>query len=161
MANRRQATLYLSAPGSTAVESIRSRFNRVQFDLIRAHVTLCREDEVYDWDEFASRLSALSSIEVALEFGMPVRDDNLVFLPTIGSNESFDTLRNLLLSTQGSLPRKHNPHITLIHPRNGICTDQVFDEITSRFKPFSSTLRYVTLVEQTKGGRWQGLRTFG
>ena len=80
--------------------------------MIRAHVTLCREDDVCDWDEFASRLIAVGTIEVALEFGMPVRDNNLVYLPTIGSNKSFDTLRNFLLSTQSTLPRKHTIHIS-------------------------------------------------
>ncbi len=40
MTTRRQATLYLPLPDSTAIESLRSRFNRVQFELIRAHVTI-------------------------------------------------------------------------------------------------------------------------
>ena len=40
MTSRRQATLYLSLPDSTAIESLRARFNRAQFELIRAHVTL-------------------------------------------------------------------------------------------------------------------------
>jgi hypothetical protein len=161
MAVRRQATLYLPSPFRTTVESIRSRLNRAQFDLIRAHVTLCREDEVCNWDEFASRLIAMDTIEVALEFGMPVRDNDLVYLPATGSSESFDKLRYSLLSTQGTLPRKHNPHITLIHPRNGTCSDCMFDEIASRCRPFSATFRRVSLVEQVDGGRWQDLKTFG
>ena len=161
MAVRRQATLYLPSPLSAIVESIRSRFNRAQFDLIRAHVTLCREDDVRDWDEFTSRINAVGTLEVNLEFGVPIRDNNLVYLPTIGSNKSYDTLRNMLLSTQSMWPRKHDPHITLIHPRNGICPDAVFDEITGRCKPFSSTFRYVTLIEQVDGGPWQDLNTYG
>ena len=160
MAIRRQATLYLPTPSSTAVESIRSRFNRAQFDMIRAHVTLCREDEVCNWDDLASRLITMDTIEVALEFGMPVRDKDLVYLPATGSSESFDKLRYSLLSAQGTLPRKHNPHITLVHPRNGTCTDNIFDEIASRCRPFSSTFRRVSLIEQVDGGRWQDLKTF-
>ena len=84
MTSRHQATLYLSLPDSTIIESLRSRFNRVQFELIRAHVTLCREDEVSDWDKFASRLSDLRTIEVTLSFDLPVRDDNLVYFPATG-----------------------------------------------------------------------------
>jgi hypothetical protein len=160
MAIRRQATLYLSTPSSTAVESIRSRFNRAQFDMIRAHVTLCREDEVCNWDDFASRLIAMDAIEVALEFGMPVRDKDLVYLPATGSSESFDKLRYSLLTAQGTLPRNHNPHITLVHPRNGTCSDCMFDEIASRCRPFSSTFRRVSLIEQVDCGRWQDLKTF-
>ena len=157
MTTRRQATLYLPLPDSTAIESLRSRFNRVQFELIRAHVTLCREDEVSDWDKFASRLSDLGSIEVTLSFGVPVRDDNLVYLPATGSTDSYDALRRSLLSTRNSVPRKHDPHITIIHPRNGICSDSVFDEISSQLKPFTTSFRCVTLIEQIDGGPWQDL----
>ncbi len=157
MTARRQATLYLPLPDSTAIESLRSRFNPVQFELIRAHVTLCREDEVSDWDKFASRLSDLRTIEVTLSFGLPVRDDNLVYLPATGSTESYDALRSLLLSTRNSLPRKHIPHITIVHPRNGSCSDFVFGEIASQLKPFTATFRSVTLIEQVDDEPWQDL----
>lgn len=161
MTSRRQATLYLPLADSTAIESLRARFNRVQFELIRAHVTLCREDEVSDWDKIASRLSDPGSIEVKLSFGEPVRDGNLVYLPATGSTESYDALRSALLSTRNSLPRKHDPHITLVHPRNGTCSDFVFDEIACQLKPFTITFRSVTLIEQVDGGSWQELKTFG
>ena len=157
MTTRRQATLYLSLPESTVIESLRSRFNHVQFELIRAHVTLCREDEVSDWEEVASRLSDMGSIQVTLSFGLPVRDDNLVYLPANGSTESYDALRNALLSKVNSLPRKHNPHVTIIHPRNGTCSDSMFDEIARQLKPFTTTFRCVTLIEQVDGGPWQDL----
>ncbi len=160
MTNRRQATLYLPLPWSICAESIRSQFNPVQFDLIRAHVTLCREDEVSDWVELASRLSKLGAIEVALDFGMPVREDNLVYLSSVGSTQSFDRLRHSILATDAFSPRKHNPHITLIHPRNGICSDSTIDEITRQHKPFSTIFHCVTLIEQDKAGRWQDLVTF-
>ena len=146
MTSRRQATLYLSLPDSTVIESLRSRFNRVQFELIRTHVTLCREDEVSDWDKIASRLSDLRIIEVTLNFGLPVRDNNLVYIPATGSTKSYDALRSALLSIGNSLPRKHNPHITIIHPRNGICSDSVFDEISRQLKPFTTTFRSVTMI---------------
>ena len=157
MTSRRQATLYLSLPDSTIIESLRSRFNRVQFELIRAHVTLCREDEVSDWDKFASRLSDLRTIEVTLSFDLPVRDDNLVYLPATGPTQSYDALRSLLLSTRNSWPRKQNPHITIVHPRNGICSGSVFEEITRQLKPFTTTFRCVTLIEQIDGEPWQDL----
>ncbi len=161
MTRRRQATLYLPLPNSDRVESLRSQFNRDQFELIRAHVTLCREDEVSDWGELASRLLDLGRIEVELEFGMPIRDNNLVYLPAIGSTDSFDSLRNAILASKRSLPRKHSPHITLIHPRNGLCTDAVFDEITAQSEPFAINFRCVTMIEQVHAERWRELATFG
>ena len=157
MTSRRQATLYLPLPDSTVIELLRSRFNHVQFELIRAHVTLCREDEVCDWEDVASRLSDMGPIEVTLNFGLPVRDDNLVYLPATGSTESYDALRSTLLSKANSLPRKQNPHVTIVHPRNGTCSDSMFDEITRQLKPFTTTFRSVNLIEQVDGGPWQDL----
>ena len=153
--SRRQATLYLPSPDGDRIDSLRSRFNPVQFDLIKAHVTLCREDEVLDWNALSTRLSDLGAIEVALTFGPPVREQNLVYLPAIGSVEPFDALRNSLLSTKDSRPRKHDPHVTLIHPRNGICTDSIFEEIAIQMVPFSTTFRRVTLIEQYEGCKWR------
>lgn len=155
MPTRRQATLYLPPPESGVVESIRSRFNPIQSGLIRAHVTLCREDEVNNWDDLAARLASLGTIEVALTFGKPIRDQNLVYLPAIGSTEPFDELRRSLLATAVSLPRKHNPHITLVHPRNGTCSDSEFETIAGRCELFSTTFRAVTLIEQVDGGPWE------
>lgn len=161
MTLRRQATLYLPLPHCVQVESLRSRFNRAQFELIRAHVTLCREDEVLEWDELAARLSRMKTIEVTQEFGMPVRDGNLVLIPAIGSTESFDSLRHSLLAKDGSSPRKSEPHITLIHPRNGTCDDSVFNEITRESQPFAVVFRAVTFIEQLTSGPWRDLATFG
>ncbi len=161
MASRRQATLFVPLPFSAAMESIRSRFNSSQFGIIRAHVTLCREDEVTNWDLLASRLAELAPLEVVLTFGMPVREDDLVYLPATGSTDGFDALRNSLLATPIAMTRKHMPHITLIHPRNGVCSDSVFDAIVLQTKPVTITFRTITLIEQVDGGCWQELQTFG
>jgi 2'-5' RNA ligase len=151
--NRRQASLYLS--GFPEIEALRREFNPVQAQLIPAHVTLCREDEVDDWEAIAKRIVALRPVSVTLRFGGPVRDGNLVLLPTVGLTESFDQLRFDLLSKQGAAPRKHLPHITMIHPRNGVCTDAIFEEIAARILPFTATFREISLIEQRDGGVWK------
>ena len=52
--------------------------------------------------------------------------------------------------------RKQIPHVTLIHPRNGTCTDQVFADIAATVNsPFRWTFREVMLIEQEDGGVWQ------
>lgn len=160
MVIRRQATLFVPPPFDAAIESIRSRFNPAQFRLIRAHVTLCREDEVMDWELFADQISRLEEIEISLSFGMPARDGNLVTLPPMGPTESFDAFRRIVLNGQSNSIRKHNPHITLVHPRNGICTDRIFEEIGREVSPFSVTFRSVTLIEQVDGGEWGNKMTF-
>ena len=44
MSVRRQATLYLPSEVAQNVEEIRHKWNPAQARLIRAHVTLCREE---------------------------------------------------------------------------------------------------------------------
>jgi 2'-5' RNA ligase len=141
--------------GVPEIEAVRMRFNPTQAALIPAHVTLCREDEVADWAELESRLVDISPVELTMEFGSPVRDGNLVYLPAISGIEQFDDLRFRLLSTpNGARPRKQNPHITLIHPRNGHCTDTVFKEISRSLHAFSWTFCEISLIVQWGGEPW-------
>ncbi len=161
MTSRRKATLYLPMPARTVVEAIRCRFNPVQFNLIKAHVTLCREDEVPDWSELESRLATLKEINITISFGRPRRDGNLIYLPAMDSTESFDSLRSVLLSTKTSQPRKHNAHLTLVHPRNGSCSDAEFCEISNQVAPFTAVFREVSLIQQIDSGPWHDLATFG
>ena len=158
MLKRRQASLYLyNAP---LVEDLRQRFNPAQAALIPAHITLCREDEVSDWYGFEDRVRALLPIAVKLKFGAPVRDDNLVYIPVDGSTAPFDRLRRDLLELNGKTPRKQLPHITLIHPRNGFCTDEIFAQMVDSITPFCTTFREISLIEQQDGGVWNCLARF-
>ena len=154
---RRQATLYLPPAYAAEIERLRAACNPAQHALIRAHVTLCREDEVHDWDELAKRLTAIGPVSVALAFGAPVRDGDLVYLPATGSTASFDQLRASLLDRPAASIRRQAPHITLIHPRNGTCSDATFASILARCSPFDVTLRAVTLIAQVDDGPWQDL----
>ena len=156
--SRRQATLFLQRP--SWVNKIRLELNPAQAKLIDAHVTLCREDEVSDWEELGRRLLDLRPQAVTLEFGPPHRDGDLVYIPSVGSTKEFDDLRGILLGTASSIPRKHNPHITLIHPRNGSCSDADFASIISAFEPFSYTFDEVAFIQQENGGIWETVRTF-
>lgn len=160
MTSRRQATLYLPLPEAAAIERLRSAYNPVQHGLIRAHVTLCREDEVVDWDDLATRLRQIGPISVSLSFGAPIRSAGLVYLPTVGPTTSFDELRIALLARPGVAVRTHSPHITLVHPRNGSCSDASFAKIEQEYVPFSATFRSVTLIAQADGGPWQDLETY-
>ena len=158
MITRRQASLYLD--DASIVEGLRNRFNPAQAALIPAHITLCREDEVSDWPALEDRIRALVPIALTLEFGLPVRDGNLVYIPVVGSTESFDRLRHDLLAADGKSPRKQWPHITLIHPRNGLCTDEIYDQIVKTITPFTAMLREISLIEQHDGGVWHRFARF-
>ena len=151
--SRRQATLFLR--GCCEVEKIREEFNPKQARLVGAHVTLLREDEVSDWDALAVRLRASVRHTVTLEFGLPRRDGNLLYMPNIGPTAEFDQLRHVLLSNSRDPVRKYDPHVTLIHPRNGVCTDVIFETISSNFKPFSYTFDGISFIRQENGGVWE------
>ena len=122
-------------------------------------MTLCREDEVTDWGLLATQVSGLDEIDISLSFGRPVREGNLVTLPPVGSTESFDAFRRCVMIGQSKSIRKHIPHITLIHPRNGTCTDRVFEEMSIHLSPFSVIFRSVTMIEQVDGGVWESKMT--
>ena len=154
--NRRQASLYL--PNSLHVESLRRRHNPVQARLIPAHVTLCREDEVDDWDAFRETLTSLCPFELTLEFGVPVREHNFVFLPVCKGLDAFHAFRRALLKAE---PRQHIPHVTIIHPRNGTCTDSIFEEIALNIASFPCIFREVMLIEQEGDGVWKQVARIG
>lgn len=147
--SRRQASLYL--PDQFQIEALRLRHNPLQAQLIPAHVTLCREDEVSDWVAFEARLESLRPFEITLEFGAPVREHDFVYLPVCSGAEDFQEFRCTILMTAA---REHHPHVTIIHPRNGTCTDQIFAEISATISPFQYTFREVMLIEQEDGGVW-------
>ncbi len=134
------------------IELMRNRFNPAQSRLIPAHVTLCREDEITDWNALQQKLNSLTPLVLTLGFGAPVRNDNFVYLPVCEGLDRFHKLRCFLLSDD---PRWHNPHVTVIHPRNGTCTHEAFAEIQRRIQPFQYTFRRVMLIEQENGGVWQ------
>ncbi len=146
---RRQASLYLTEVPN--VEAMRWRFNSLQAQLIPAHVTLCREDEVDDWDLMRERIRAIKDFELTLNFGEPAREENFVYLPIVDGMDRFHDLRQLLLD---GVPRRSMPHLTIIHPRNGTCDVETFQEIRSKITPFQHTFREIQLIQQHAGEAW-------
>lgn len=131
----------------------------MQASLIAAHVTLCRDDEVLEWSALQDRAHQMSEFEVSLRFGAPVREQNLVYLPVVGSTESFDKLRLQVLDDETC--RIQEPHITLIHPRNGICTDATFEAIQSLFnEELNIAFRELTFIEKIGEQPWRSIQTF-
>lgn len=154
--NRRQASLFLS--DQFQIESLRLRYNPVQARLIPAHVTFCREDEVTDWDALRARLESLGPFEIELGFGAPIRENNFVFLPVVEGSDQFHEFRCAIL---GDDAREQVPHVTIIHPRNGTCTDQIFADITASVSSFQHTFREVMLIEQEGDGVWRTVTRVG
>ncbi|MCC6414034.1 MAG: 2'-5' RNA ligase family protein [Saprospiraceae bacterium] len=159
---RLQLTLFADEIVSENIEFIRRTFNPEQHALIGAHVTLCREDELEPLEKVMANLEALEFAPITIHFGKPVRfsDEKGVLLPAIGNNTPFFILRELVLNGVVETPRKHEPHLTLIHPRNATCTDAIFEKIQKIDLPESLTFTKISLIEQEMGEKWQVLKEF-
>ena len=159
---RRQLTLFVSKPDATQIEEIRNRFNPLQQQLIDAHVTLCREDELVNIDLVLDNLKNIHHKTITLFFEKPIRFDNDkgVLIPASGANEAFYQLRKQVLQGLADDPRQHEPHITLMHPRNATCTDEIFKVIEMVTLPKQLSFHTRSLIEQTDDAPWVTLNVF-
>jgi 2'-5' RNA ligase len=159
---RRQLTLFVDANDAENIENIRSQFNPRQSELIKSHVTLCREDEIENLEQVIANLHRLTKTTIAIEFSEVTRFDNGkgVLLPANGTNIEFQALRGQILLEINDNPRKQEPHITLMHPRNSTCTDNIFEQIKKISLPAKLTFIRISLVEQQDSGQWNVLQEF-
>lgn len=159
--NRKQLTLFIEEP-SGSIEKIRTEFNPEQSALISTHVTLCREDEI---EHLADVIKRIKSIQlpnpVRVEFQEVKRFSNGkgVLIPAADLNIEFIELRKSVLG-QEELKKEQLPHITLMHPRNSTCTNEIFKQITERTFPTKLEFSKISLIEQKNGGKWKVLQEF-
>jgi 2'-5' RNA ligase len=155
-----QLTLFIDEAQSAIIEKIRMQFNPVQYGLIKAHVTLCREDELEQMDKILLNLTMLDFNSITINFGKPVTfsDGKGLLLPAIGNNENFHQLRATVLQGVIKTPRQHQPHITLLHPRNATCTDAIFEQIAQVKFPDKINFTKISLIEQEMENKWQVLK---
>jgi sugar phosphate isomerase/epimerase len=159
---KKQLTLFLNKKDASEIESIRKKYNPKQYELIDSHVTLCREDEIANIKKVLDNLQNLETPTIIIEFGQAIRFDNNkgVLLPASGGNNQFHHLREKILTGLNMPIGRHEPHISLMHPRNSNCTDETFEEIKSINLPKSLKFNIVSLIEQIDGGKWQIINTF-
>ncbi len=159
---RRQLTLFVQDNNGT-IEKIRKKFNPVQYELIPAHVTLCREDEIELIEKVVQNIKSLRlDNQVKLIFD-PVdrfQDGKGVLIPAKIENNEFHDLRRRILKGINDSPRQHRPHITLMHPRNSTCTDNIFNQIKQYTFPTEISFNKISVIEQKNGGPWTILEEF-
>ena len=160
---RRQLTLFVDEKDAGTIEQLRQEFNPLQFDLIKAHVTLCREDEIQNLERVISNLLSMEHSEFVIEFEKAVRFDNGkgVLLSATNNNGAFHELRKRILFGLIDNLKKPEPHITLMHPRNSTCTTDIFTKIEKASFPTKLKFRKISLIEQDNGGPWKILQEFG
>ncbi|MEM6319886.1 MAG: 2'-5' RNA ligase family protein [Bacteroidota bacterium] len=159
---RKQLTLFLEESESTVIESIRKRFNPRQYELIKSHITLCREDEIEDLERIQGNLERLEmdAFELSINEVKRFSKGKGVFIAIADREKQFRKLRKIILQDGHSLPRAHEAHITLMHPRNSTCTDDLFREIQKYELPKKLTIRKISLIEQEMGKKWHTLMEY-
>ncbi len=158
---RRQLTLFVCEKDAITIEQIRQKFNPLQFKLIKSHVTLCREDEIENLEQVIENFLFSTHTEIVIEFGKVIRFDNGkgLLLSANTDSEEFQELRKQILIGQTS-SKKQEPHITLMHPRNSICTDDIFEQVAKMSLPKKIKFDCVSLIEQKDGGKWSTIQKF-
>lgn len=159
---RKQLTLFVSINEAKRIEQIRKKYNPIQYNLIAAHITLCREDEIENWAIVEQNLATLQQLPITIQFDKVERfaEGKGLFIPAKAPQEAFDQLRNAILKGVIQEPRKHHAHLTLMHPRNSTCTDATFHKIKALALPKYLVFDTITLIEQENGGVWQKLKAY-
>lgn len=158
---RQQLTLFVENNEAELIEKIREKYNPEQFRLIAAHVTLCREDEIENIEKVVQNLEKLNESSISIDFGEIIRfsDGRGVLLSAL-NDDSFQKLRKKVLEGIIPNPRAHQPHITLMHPRNSTCTDAIFEELQAINFLSKLSFNKISLIEQEKGKKWEILQEF-
>jgi 2'-5' RNA ligase superfamily len=157
---RRQLTLFVPGTAALVIEEVRERVDPVQFGLIAAHVTLCREDEFADIAvaDLRHRLERAALSPLTLVFGAPMRfDGHGMLLPCLDGTAAFHQLRVALLGR--SNVRAHAAHLTLAHPRNPCAPGNIDAAFAQLRSPLTITFPEVALIEQSGAQPWIVLNT--
>lgn len=149
--------------GNEAIEKIRETFNPVQFSLIAAHVTLCGEDEIEPLEKVIKNIKSIQLDKpIRIKFGPVERfgEGRGVFIPATAPSNEFHELRGMVLLGMVEFPVNPLPHITLIHPRNAVCANKIFDHIKEYELPDELHFDTISLIEQRYRERWTIIEQF-
>ncbi|MBL4594125.1 MAG: 2'-5' RNA ligase family protein [Flavobacteriales bacterium] len=158
---RKQLTLFIEE-SNVNIEKIRAEFNPEQHNLISAHITLCREDEIESIDKIIQRIKSITlkkPIRIGFKSVERFADEKGILIPATDKNIEFRELRKFVLG-QTKLTKEQFPHITLMHPRNSTCTDEIFEEIKKQELPTELLFDRISLIEQKNGGKWKVIKEF-
>ncbi|MEO8277581.1 MAG: 2'-5' RNA ligase family protein [Thermoanaerobaculia bacterium] len=158
---RRQLTLFLSGRWAAEVEAVRRVVDPVQYRLIPAHVTLCREDEIggIAVEELEARLAAGQARKLTLEFGRAeIFDGHGIRLKCVAGGTDFQALRHLALGT--NIVARSRPHITLAHPRNPRAEGNSLAAADILPERWPTKFSWLHLIEQEGAQPWRRLAMF-
>lgn len=144
------------------LKKTRKKYNWEQYKLIKSHITVCREDELIQLDKIKLNLENLNFNPFRLSFVKPIRFSNGkgVLIPVIGDYPEFKQLRSQILNGIVEKPRNQEPHVTVMHPRNSICTYEIFEIIQNTNFPTILKFNKISLIEQINGENWSILQEY-
>jgi hypothetical protein len=160
---RRQLSLFLSAEDATPIEQLRAVLDPIQFHLIPAHITLCREDELEALEPVIARLQGSSCRSLQFKFARPIGfAGHGILMPCIDGLAEFQQFREYLLgSCQIKTPQ---PHLTLAHPRNpkaaGNDLHYALQQTRYQPMPYPVTITRISLIEQVAMTPWRVLANY-
>ena len=159
---RQQLSVYVPNESAAAIESVRRVADPVQYHLIPAHVTLCREDEIDGAGLMASIAKRLATIHIpplALGFGAPeIFDGHGLMLNCLAGEAAFHELRKTVRGLNNI--RLQKAHITLAHPRNSKVNGNVAGVAAMLPAIMSITFHTIFYIEQEADQPWRVLQQF-
>lgn len=156
---RRQLSLFVADRDAVAIERLREQLDPLQFALIPAHVTLCREEDLVDVTEAQLDERLVGAAAIILGFG-PAQafSTHGILLPCIEGEAHFQALRSRI--SGGGSKRHQSPHITLAHPRNPKATGNSLQAAAALGRETHCRFDRLNLVEQNAGNPWRVLRSW-
>lgn len=159
--SRVQLTLFVPGAAAEKIEVARKSLDPLQFSLIPAHVTLCREDEIVGLQSAVvqGRLSVREARPISLTFGAPESfSTHGILLPCILGEKEFQALRRLVLGS--TTVRRQPPHITLAHPRNPKAAGNSLAAASALEAGMKVTFRTVCRIQQDGDSPWRVVERF-
>ena len=156
---RKQLSLYVPADAAKEIEAVRKVVDPIQSNLIPAHVTLCREDELSDFAAIKARLAHIPLKPITLRFGKPeIFSGHGLLLNYIDGEDEFRLLREYLLTSKNI--SNQSPHITLAHSRNPKSSGNSLGNTSRLPEIIKIIFPTIYLIEQVESEPWQVLEKY-
>ncbi|QDA56529.1 2'-5' RNA ligase family protein [Thermomonas aquatica] len=149
---RRQLSLLVPEEQRAIVEPIRQRLDPIQYSLIPAHVTLCRDNELPELRILKRRLERLEAFSFTMAFGEPqeLSDGCVLLRPTTGV-EHFQALRRSILGPDATA---QGAHLTLLHPRNATGAIHNLESLARKLSGLEIRFKTIAIIEQRGCDPW-------
>lgn len=155
----KQLSLYVPAHAAKEIEAVRKIVDPIQSNLIPAHITLCREEELYELSTIRARLARIPLKPITLRFSKPeIFSGHGLLLNCIDGEDEFRLLREYLLASKNI--KNLRPHITLAHPRNPKLNGNLLGNTSRLPEMIEITFPTIYLIEQAGNEPWRVLEKY-